>query len=106
MVVSRDEPRGRLSWPAFMRTKQPVPYVFFAMPGAKQAWPKRAACWSPAMPPIGMAAPRSEASVSPKTPEEGRTAGSSDGGTPSSRRMSSSQASREMLKSRVREALE
>ena len=35
------------------------------MPGAKQAWPMVAACWSPAMPRIGTAAPRIEGSVSP-----------------------------------------
>src|SRR6478672_10947431 len=29
------------------------------MPGAKQAWPISAACWSPAMPRIGIAAPNS-----------------------------------------------
>jgi hypothetical protein len=27
------------------------------MPGAKQAWPISAACWSPAMPRIGIAPP-------------------------------------------------
>lgn len=28
--------------------KQPVPQVEFAIPGSKQAWPIKTACWSPA----------------------------------------------------------
>ena len=39
--------------PVFWSRKQPVPYVFFASPGATHIWPKSAACWSPAMPAIG-----------------------------------------------------
>ena len=30
--------------PVFMSMKQPVPYVFFAMPGLVHTWPKSAAC--------------------------------------------------------------
>ncbi len=30
--------------PEFITTNDPVPYVFFAMPGRKQRWPKSAAC--------------------------------------------------------------
>ena len=30
--------------PVFASTKQPVPYVFFASPGAKQVWPNSADC--------------------------------------------------------------
>ncbi len=30
-----------------------MPYVFFACPRWKQAWPKSAACWSPAIPATG-----------------------------------------------------
>ena len=39
-----------------MRVKQPVPYVFFAWPGRKQAWPNKAAGWSPALPQMGIPA--------------------------------------------------
>ena len=48
------------------------------MPGSKQAWPNRAACWSPAMPLTGDAAPArpTPAAVTPKRPLDGRTSGS------------------------------
>ena len=39
--------------PLFIRRKQPVPYVFLTEPGVVHICPKRAACWSPAMPAIG-----------------------------------------------------
>ena len=39
--------------PRLTSTKVPVPYVAFASPGRKQAWPKNAACWSPAIPVTG-----------------------------------------------------
>jgi hypothetical protein len=42
--------------------KQPVPYVFLADPGSKQAWPNVAACWSPALPAIWIGPPRTDAS--------------------------------------------
>ena len=45
--------------PVFMSMKHPVPYVFFTIPGLRHACPKRAACWSPAMPAIGTGAPNS-----------------------------------------------
>src|SRR3989441_12748317 len=51
--------------PVFMSMKQPVPYVFFTIPGWVHAWPNSAACWSPAMPAIGTAPPNS--TVSPYT---------------------------------------
>ncbi len=54
--------------PVCWRMKQPVPYVFLALPASKQPWPYRAACWSPAMPAIGMARPKIAASVSAATP--------------------------------------
>ena len=41
----------------------PVPYVAFASPGAKQPWPKSAACWSPAIPATGSVTPRNDASA-------------------------------------------
>ena len=53
MVVSRRFVECSGSSPVFISMKQPVPYVFLAMPGSKQAWPKSAACWSPAIPPSG-----------------------------------------------------
>lgn len=34
--------------PVLSNMKQPVPQVDFAIPGSKQAWPIKAACWSPA----------------------------------------------------------
>ena len=37
----------------FCSRKQPVPYVFFDMPGVRHICPKSAACWSPAMPATG-----------------------------------------------------
>ncbi len=36
------------------------------MPGAKHAWPKSAACWSPAMPPIGISRPAIRAEIAPR----------------------------------------
>ena len=76
------------------------------MPGAKQAWPKVAACWSPATPAIGIgAAPSSPAALSPSTPLEGTMAGSSARGMWNSRSSSSSQSCVWMSISRVRAAL-
>ncbi|HET9591944.1 MAG TPA: FGGY-family carbohydrate kinase [Solirubrobacterales bacterium] len=40
------------------------------MPGAKHAWPKSAACWSPATPAIGIGRPNRLGSVSPKTSDD------------------------------------
>ena len=37
--------------------------VFFALPGVKHAWPKTAACWSPASPAIGIFAPNQWSSL-------------------------------------------
>ena len=45
------------SVPVLTRRNAPVPYVHFASPTAKQAWPNRAACWSPASPAIGTSPP-------------------------------------------------
>ncbi len=41
------------SLPVFISRKHPVPYVFFTAPGSTHICPKRAACWSPAIPAIG-----------------------------------------------------
>ncbi len=70
-----------------------------------QAWPKRAACWSPTMPAIGMAAPKTSASVSPTTPQLSHTSGSTWRGTPNSPSNSSSQSPLAISQSRVRDAL-
>ena len=80
--------------PVFSSRNEPVPYVFFDIPGVKQACPNSAACWSPATPAIGTAAPSNASSaspaISPSTPLDGRTSGSSAAGTPiASSRMSS-----------------
>gem|GEM_PF-7046392 len=44
MVVSRLFRDTTGSAPVFISKKHPVPYVFFAMPGAKHACPNNAAC--------------------------------------------------------------
>ena len=46
--------------------------MFLARPGSQQPWPKSAACWSPAMPAIGISAPNHSGSVTPNTPLEAR----------------------------------
>jgi hypothetical protein len=35
--------------PMFIIMKQPVPYVFFVIPGSVHICPNKAACWSPAI---------------------------------------------------------
>ena len=52
-VVSSPSAGGGHPGPAFIRTKLPVPKVTLVIPRVKQAWPKRAACWSPAIPLMG-----------------------------------------------------
>ena len=66
-----------------------MPKVHFAMPGRVQRCPKSAACWSPAIPAIGIAAPRSAGTLSPTTPAESTIAGSIARGTPNSAHSSS-----------------
>ena len=44
IVVSSPFAELRASVPVFSSMKQPVPYVFFTVPGAKHACPKVAAC--------------------------------------------------------------
>src|ERR1035437_2691540 len=53
------------SVPVFSSMKLPVPYVFFASPGAKQPCPNTAACWSPRMPVSGTPANPAGAATSP-----------------------------------------
>ena len=70
-VVIRPSTGAGATGPAFMRTKLPVPMVTLVMPGSKQAWPKRAACWSPAIPLMGT--PRSGESPPRADPPPGPT---------------------------------
>src|SRR5215475_7194828 len=71
--------------PVFARTNDPVPYVHFESPGAKHAWPNRAACWSPATPAMGSVnPPNASGSVWPMTPVDAVTSGRACGGTPNS----------------------
>ena len=65
MVVTRPFFDSWIFVPVFISMKQPVPYVFFAMPGLKQFCPKSAACWSPAAPAMGTGPPMTFGSVSP-----------------------------------------
>ena len=76
--------------PVCISMKQPVPYVFLAMPGAWHACPNKAACWSPAMPVIGTGTDPSLAS--PYTSLDDRTSGSIERGTPKIPSNSSSQS--------------
>ena len=75
------------------------------MPGWKQAWPMAAACWSPAMPAIGIAAPSRAGSVVPYPVEQSRISGSSARGTRKASSISSHQSPVRRLQSRVRLAL-
>src|SRR3989338_8856315 len=43
--------------PVFIRTNRPVPYVFLNIPGLKHPWANVAACWSPAIPAMGIGRP-------------------------------------------------
>ena len=85
------------SVPVFKSRNAPVPYVFFACPGSTQPWPKRAACWSPAMPATGSSVPRCSGSHTPNDPFELRTSGRASRRTPKSRSRSSSHDRAAML---------
>ncbi|MNN79243.1 hypothetical protein D3C81_1958690 [compost metagenome] len=107
MVVNRPRADSTACCPVDFSTKQPVPYVFFAMPGVKQAWPNKAACWSPAAPAIGTSRPKKwYSAVTPYTSEEERTSGSMEAGMPRISNSSSSQRSSWILYSSVRDALD
>ena len=80
------------------------------MPGSKQAWPKRAACWSPAMPLMGAPEAGSRCPEQRRTPGRiaHRRAAPREGppaGTPKRSHSSSDHRRTTMSKSRVREAL-
>jgi hypothetical protein len=77
--------------PVLISMKQPVPYVFFTMPGVTQRCPKSAACWSPATPLIGIGDGYSVGAVSPNAALDGWTSGSIVRGTPKISSSSSSQ---------------
>src|SRR5437867_11863009 len=93
--------------PAFIKTKDPVPYVFFVAPVEKHVCPKSADCWSPAMPLTGIAASRNRSgSVTPNRPLDGNTSGRSPSSTPNTSSSSGDQAHFVMSYNSVREAFE
>ena len=109
-VVTSPSTGGGQVAPAFMRTKLPVPKVALVMPRSKQAWPNRAACWSPIMaltgtPASGEPVPTASAATVPNRPQDGRTSASAVRGTPNRSHSSSDHRRTTMSKSRVREAL-
>ena len=75
------------------------------MPGTKHACPIIAACWSPAMPMIGIGAPRIAVSVSPNDPAQSRISGINAAGMLNRRSMSGSHWPVSMLHNMVRLAL-
>ena len=75
------------------------------MPGEKHAWPKVAACWSPATPMMSTAAPSHSGAQVPNQVLEGNTCGNSCGGMSNSASKSASQRRVWMLNSIVRDAL-
>ncbi len=91
MVVSSRLLEASGAVPVFISRKQPVPYVFLAMPGSKQAWPKSAACWSPAIPAIGIECAPSVATGASGPSDDGTTCGSTARGMRSRSSMKSSQ---------------
>ena len=105
MVVSSPSWEATGLLPVFISTKQPVPYVFFAIPSEKQHWPNRAACWSPAIPAMGISSPNTSALHIPTISLLSTTRGRALWGMPSSLSMVSSQRSLRMSNSMVREAL-
>ena len=77
------------------------------MPGEKQAWPKRALCWSPAMPATGMPSGRKPTlRVTPYTSLESATLGRQAIGTRNRSHISSLQHMSFRSYRSVREALE
>ena len=91
--------------PVCINAKQPVPYVFFTKPERKQACPNSAACWSPAIPAMGISLPNKSPSVTAITPLDGTIRGSIDRGTPNSESIDSSHVHVFRSMSSVREAL-
>ena len=85
--------------------KQPVPKVFFAMPGRVHNWPNSAACWSPTIARIGTSAPNSSAGATPNAASHARISGNTDAGTSNSFSSSGSHACVRRFISDVRLAL-
>ena len=77
-----------------------------AIPRWIQAWPNRAACWSPIMPPMGTEEPKISALDFPKSLLQGRTSGKIDRGISNSSSNPSSQAPVSRLNNKVRQALD
>lgn len=75
------------------------------MPGVKQAWPKVAACWSPATPAIGIEPPSHSGNALPTTALLGAICGSTLRGIFSNARISSFQSCACRSNSIVRDAL-
>lgn len=90
--------------PVTSSRKQPVPYVFFAAPGVKHAWPSVAACWSPSIPVIGTPGTTESDAPTPNRADDGSTFGSMPIGTPMRSHMSASHRRVLMSISRVRAA--
>ena len=105
MVVSSRFREATRSVPVLSSTKQPVPYVDFIMPGAKQPWPMVAACWSPAMPRMRIGPPNSSGAVTPNSPQQSCTRGSIVSGTPKILHSPSSQTPLPISSNMVRAAL-
>ncbi|GMA86562.1 hypothetical protein GCM10025868_18120 [Angustibacter aerolatus] len=78
--------------------------MFLAVPGAKQAWPNVAACWSPRMPAMGTPPSTPRSRTVPYTSDDDAIRGSIDVGTPISAAIPSSQSSVSRSISSVREA--
>ena len=91
------------SLPVLSSRNAPVPYVHLASPGAKQAWPNSAACWSPIAAP--MTTPGSTWVARPCTVALGRTCGSIARGTSNASPNPSSQSNVRRSISMVRLAL-
>ena len=109
-VVTRPSTGAGQVPPTFIRMKLPVPKVALVMPRSKQAWPKRAACWSPMSALIGTPAngespPMAPAATVANRPQDGRTVGRAAAGTSNRSHSSSDQRRTTMSKSMVREAL-
>ncbi len=110
-VVTRPSIGSGQTGPAFISTKLPVPKVTLVMPRSKHAWPKRAACWSPAIPLIGTPRERRVGAegvrrqTGPNRPQDGRTSGRAATGTPKRSASSADHRRTTMSKSSVREAL-
>jgi hypothetical protein len=80
--------------------------VFFAIPARWQPWPKSAACWSPAIPAIGIAVPSTSGATMPNAWRRRVDVGQDRARHAQNLSSSSSQSPVRMLKSCVREAFD